>query len=191
MIKKPLILKETNVLGDVQDPLKLWIDGASRGNPGPSGAGALCEQGGKTIFGRACRLNDVTNNIAEYAALLVGLWQIHQLLFTKKMANEPGLSLRYRLMVFSDSQLLVRQMQGFYKIRNANLLRMACQAHKLLADFDYSFEHVMRECNVIADSLANQGVDAPNMPMPKFLHNLLIGSDGEFVDERTNLSLFD
>ncbi len=127
----------------------LYTDGGARGNPGPGGAGwvlldphgALLSQGGRF-------LGTVTNNVAEYEALLAGL----------RVATAAGCA---QLEVRSDSELLVRQMTGAYKVKNAGLKPLFSSACGLVATFDsVRFTHVRREENTEADRLANEAMDA-------------------------------
>jgi ribonuclease HI len=126
----------------------MWTDGAARGNPGPAGIGAIIKTvEGETLatcsesFGRA------TNNAAEYAALLMGL----------RRALQLGLR---RLDVRADSELLVRQLRGEYRVKNAKLKPLYEEATKLLSQFEvWALRHVPREANAEADRLANEGID--------------------------------
>ncbi len=124
------------------------IDGAARGNPGPASYavivrrpdGSLLKEIGKYI-GRA------TNNVAEYYALIAAL----------DFAATAGIA---HLRVLSDSELLVRQMQGLYKVKNGDLRPLFERAKKLAARLAYfAIEHVRRELNRDADALANEALD--------------------------------
>lgn len=126
------------------------IDGASRGNPGPASyAVILRDPSGKVILEFAKKLGRDTNNVAEYYALLAAL----------DFASSHGIaSLRIR----SDSELLVRQMQGRYKVKSADLKPLHERASKLVRQFSYCvFEHIPREMNREADALANRALDEP------------------------------
>lgn len=124
------------------------IDGASRGNPGPAAyAVILRETDGKQIAGISKCIGRKTNNIAEYYALIAAL--------DYASANKIR-SLRVR----SDSELLVRQMQGRYRVKNADLMPLYERAKKLARGLDYFvIEHVPREQNSDADLLANAALD--------------------------------
>ncbi|MDI6853618.1 MAG: ribonuclease HI family protein [Deltaproteobacteria bacterium] len=126
----------------------LFCDGASRGNPGPAGAGAVLLDPGGQPQGRAVRfLGKATNSIAEYQALLLGL----------EMALEKGVR---RLQIFSDSQLLVEQLNGGYQVRSPHLKPFWRQAMNLLQNFEaYAISHIDRTMNAEADRLANQAID--------------------------------
>ena len=125
------------------------IDGASRGNPGPAAyAVVLRDPSGKVVMELAKRLSRETNNVAEYYALLAAL----------DYATTHGMtSLRVR----SDSELLVRQMQGRYKVKSPGLKPLYERAAKLARQLRYfTIEHVRREMNRDADALANAALDS-------------------------------
>ena len=130
---------------------ELYTDGASRGNPGEAGAGiALVDGSGNVLFEAKRYLGICTNNEAEYQALVLGL--------------EETLKKKFRVVnVYLDSELVVRQMEGVYKIKNANLGRLAAEARKLLSFFEgYTIRHVPRHLNKEADRLANEAIDEYN-----------------------------
>ena len=129
--------------------MKIWADGASRGNPGPSGAGAVVKLAGGEVVGEVAEfLGHGTNNRAEYTAMILGL----------QRALELG---GREVDVYMDSQLVVRQMEGIYKVKNAHLRPLWEQAGALARRFvKCRFHHVPREQNGEADALANQGVDS-------------------------------
>jgi ribonuclease HI len=126
----------------------LYCDGASRGNPGPAGAGALLlNPQGESQAEAGEYLGETTNNVAEYRALLLGL----------KLARDLGVK---RLQVFADSELLVRQLNGSYRVKAAHLLPLWQTAQKELTRFKtYAVSHVPREENSRADRLANRAID--------------------------------
>ncbi len=127
---------------------EIYVDGASRGNPGESGAGALIkEHGGKTLVRLRRHLGVMTNNMAEYRALLLGL----------KEARELGaVSVR----VFADSELIVKQIRGDYRVKSDSLKALYAEAANLVACFDsFSITHIPREKNAEADRLANEAID--------------------------------
>ena len=128
--------------------LVLYTDGASRGNPGPAGAGALItDLEGATVAEKAVYLGEATNNQAEYQALLVGL----------KAAVKLAPS---RLTVRMDSELIVKQLNGEYRVRNRDLLPLYSRARELIQRLaDVRVVHVPREENAHADRLANQAID--------------------------------
>lgn len=126
-----------------------YTDGASRGNPGESGIGVILRnEQGEVLFSGSGYIGTATNNVAEYEALLACL----------RKALETRCT---RLVVYTDSQLLARQMQGKYKVRDKKLIRYVTQAREILtsAPFELEIVHVEREQNRDADFLANSGID--------------------------------
>jgi len=129
------------------------IDGASRGNPGPASyAVVIRDPSGKTILELAKNIGRETNNVAEYYALLAAL---------DYATSHDIPSLRIR----SDSELLVRQMQGRYKVKSADLKPLHERASKMAKQLGYfAIEHVRRELNRDADALANVALDQAGAP---------------------------
>jgi len=128
--------------------VNLYTDGACRGNPGQGGAGAvLVDERGEIVAALRHSLGHCTNNIAEYRALILGL--------------EEALKKRYsQLNIFLDSELLVNQIKGSYKVKNENLKILMSEVRKLLSYFDsYKIEHIDRSLNHMADKLANEAID--------------------------------
>ncbi|MCB2188943.1 MAG: ribonuclease HI family protein [Deltaproteobacteria bacterium] len=123
-------------------------DGGSRGNPGPAGAGAvLLDPDGREVAALSRFLGRVTNNVAEYQALLLGLTE----------AQARGVR---ELEIKMDSELVVRQLQGTYRVKNPGLQPLYRQAKELLRQFAaVHIMHVRREFNSRADELANQAMD--------------------------------
>jgi len=126
----------------------LFVDGASRGNPGPASIGcSIVDEEGNEVFSISKAIGVVTNNIAEYTALLEGM----------KKAWDEGIT---NLAVKADSELMVRQMKGEYKVKNEGLKQLFALTHELSQEFEFfSIEHVRREFNKRADELANQALD--------------------------------
>jgi len=123
------------------------IDGGSRGNPGPAGYGVRVEQPDGTIVELKEFLGTCTNNVAEYSGLLAALhW-----------AAEHGVS---QLRIRSDSELLIKQMRGEYRVKNPGLQPLYEEARALARTIGrVTFEHVRREFNKDADRLANEAMD--------------------------------
>lgn len=123
----------------------LYCDGASRGNPGPAGTGmVLAAPDGREVLAWGESIGRATNNVAEYRAAIAGL----------RKALELGVR---RIRLLSDSELLVRQLQGRYRVRHANLQPLHRQATELLARFDgWEAARVARDENARADALAAQ-----------------------------------
>ena len=128
----------------------IHIDGGSRGNPGPAGTGVVVRDkaDNSILYKGGVFLGKATNNVAEYSGLLAGLAAAVELNAT-------------HVELFSDSQLLVRQMTGQYRVKNAGLKPLHRQATDLADGFDKcEFHHVRREENTAADKLANLAMDA-------------------------------
>ncbi len=129
--------------------IKANIDGGARGNPGPSAYGVVVRNPkGEIIAELSDYLGNQTNNFAEYSGLLAAL---------DYAVRENHLSLK----VLSDSELLVKQMKGQYRVKNPGLLELYERARALVRKLEYfSIEHVLREYNREADSLVNQVLDS-------------------------------
>lgn len=127
---------------------RLHVDGGARGNPGPAGIGAVLFDGdGNAVAELAETIGEATNNVAEYKALIAGI----------TLAAERGIT---RLEVYSDSELIVKQLQGSYKVKNEGLRPLYEQAAALLAALDsYRLFAISREKNAHADALVNQALD--------------------------------
>lgn len=124
------------------------VDGGSRGNPGPAGYGVRIERDDGTIVELKESLALATNNVAEYNGLLAAL----------RWAVEHGVG---RLHVRADSELMVKQMNGEYRVKNPGLLPLYEEARALVHQIGrVTFEHVRREFNKDADRLANEAMDA-------------------------------
>jgi ribonuclease HI len=125
-----------------------YIDGGARGNPGPAGYGVhVVDENGGVLAELYEGIGHTTNNVAEYRGLLAAL----------EWALAHG---HTRLHVKSDSELLVRQMNGLYRIKNPGLLPLYRNARHLMAKIgDVTIEHVRRELNTDADRLSNLGMD--------------------------------
>jgi ribonuclease HI len=128
--------------------LTIHTDGAARGNPGPAGAGAFIQDEQGAVVSEDCRyLGEATNNVAEYEALLLGL----------ERARELGAR---QLEIRTDSQLVVRQLTGQYRVRNPVLQRLHARVRQLADEFEsVAYRHVPREQNGEADRLANRAID--------------------------------
>ncbi|MBI1803101.1 MAG: ribonuclease HI family protein [Ignavibacteria bacterium] len=127
-----------------------YTDGASRGNPGESGIGfILKDEKGTVLYSGSGYIGTTTNNVAEYEALLACLTKAHELSCSA-------------LVVHSDSQLMVRQLLGQYRVKDKNLRQYFFKAQQLIrtAPFRFTIIHVEREENHDADLLANAGIDS-------------------------------
>ena len=135
----------------VRVPEHYWIahsDGGARGNPGPAGYGVVIQdESGHKVAALSEYLGHQTNNFAEYQALIAAL----------EYAGKHG---HKALKVISDSELLVRQIKGIYKVKNSVLKDLHARAKELIAKLDwFSIEHVLRGKNQEADRLANEAMD--------------------------------
>lgn len=128
--------------------LNIYTDGASRGNPGPAGIGVLIKDGSNNIKEElADYIGEATNNEAEYQAIIAGLKKAREL-------NSESISL------FSDSQLVIKQLTGEYRVRSEKLKPYYLEIKELLQDLpDCDFQYIPREENYKADELANLGID--------------------------------
>ena len=124
-----------------------YIDGACSGNPGNAGIGVLlCDENGVEVCEISRYIGPATNNIAEYQALVTGLEKARELCF-------EGLT------VYTDSELLARQINGFYKVKDKNLKVLFMKAKMLMQDFaEVKIHHILREKNKKADKLATESI---------------------------------
>jgi ribonuclease HI len=124
------------------------VDGGARGNPGPAGFGVVIHDShGKKVAELSQYLGHRTNNFAEYSGLLAAL----------RYAIAHGI---LSLKIISDSELMVRQMKGIYKVRHPELRKLYEEAQRLTSQIQYvEIRHALREQNRTADGLANQAMD--------------------------------
>lgn len=129
----------------------VYADGGSRGNPGNAGAGAVVlDTDGRELIQISESLGHTTNNVAEYTAVIRALQELSK----KGGVKEESVEVRM------DSELVVKQMKGQYKIKHPNLKPLAEKMHALIPQFgSVSFTHVPRENNKRADELANEAMD--------------------------------
>jgi ribonuclease HI len=132
----------------------IHIDGASRNNPGKAGAGIVMKKDGEVVSREGFYLGIKTNNQAEYYALLLTLFFVH------RYAHSHDL-----IRIASDSELLVKQMAGSYKIKHEGLKPLFRLAQSLMSAYTINIMHVVREDNVEADAMANKGIDSKK-PVP-------------------------
>ena len=135
----------------------MYCDGASRGNPGPASTGVIVyESTGNPIIQNGYFLGVMTNNEAEYSALARGL----ELVFEHFEQNKKIQS-GFKLNIFLDSELVVKQIKGEYKVKKERLKPLHAKVKNLLVRLSsYSIQHVPREKNKEADALANEALDA-------------------------------
>ncbi len=125
----------------------LRSDGGARGNPGPAGAGFVIETDGTIICRGGRFLGSTTNNVAEYEAMIWGLENVRALGFSA-------------VDVYADSELMVKQLNGVYRVKNEGLKPLYRRATQLLDELSsYSVNHVRREDNADADAMANAAMD--------------------------------
>ena len=139
----------------------MYSDGGARGNPGPAGAGVYIEDGEGNVVKKIAKfLGKRTNNWAEYEAVILGLEALKRQ-FGNKLAS---MDIELRM----DSELIVRQLTGIYKVRNKDLLAQYKRIRALRAeDFpNIRIKHVRREQNKEADKLANEAMDRGTMTHP-------------------------
>jgi len=156
MPRRPSTTRGKSLFGDAGPETKpaaraayrINIDGASRGNPGPAAYGVLIRDArGETVAKLKKYIGRFTNNVAEYYGLIAAMDYAHSHGF-------------HAIRVESDSELLVKQMRGLYKVKSADLQPLYERAHKMSAGFDaFGIEHVYREQNREADALANEALD--------------------------------
>ena len=141
-------MKQGSLFGGAQGgSARAYVDGGSRGNPGPAGYGVHIEQDDGSVTELKESLGLATNNVAEYSGLIAAL----------RWAAAHGIS---KLHVRADSELLVKQMRGEYRVKSPGLQPLHEQARVLARQIgDVTFEHVRRELNKDADRLANEAMD--------------------------------
>ena len=132
--------------------LIIHTDGGSRGNPGPSSCAFVAEIGDKEVYKESKFLGVQTNNFAEYSGILLGLnW----------IVSSPPIA-NYQLINFcSDSELIVKQLNGIYKIKNQNLIKLNQEIKNIILknDLKVVFKNIPRVRNEVADALVNEELD--------------------------------
>jgi ribonuclease HI len=128
--------------------LTIYTDGGARGNPGPAGIGVVAyDESGEVVFEISKYLGEMTNNQAEYRALIAAL----------EKAGETGAE---TIEVMMDSELIVKQINREYKVKNAGLAPLFIKVYNLTQSFKSAkFKHIRREQNAAADKLANEAMD--------------------------------
>lgn len=131
--------------------LVIHTDGGSRGNPGPAACGFVVEEGDRVLHMGSLYLGRATNNHAEYSGVMIAL----------KWLEEQKELLKRKIVFYLDSELIVRQINGIYKVKEANLQKLYKEIiHSIKElDIDVYFKNVPRERNKIADSLVNEALD--------------------------------
>lgn len=133
----------------------LYTDGAARGNPGPAGLGVVvCDPDGKVLAEVATYAGEKTNNQAEYEALAIGLEQALAM-------GATSVTIR------ADSELMVRQVDGAYQVKNEGIKPLFAKVTALLSRLEhYTIHHIPRELNAHADKLANRAIDENGRQSP-------------------------
>lgn len=135
-------------MSDKRSLLCIWSDGGARGNPGPAGIGFVIKYPDGRLVKEYCEyLGVATNNIAEYMALI------------KSLEFAQHIHGTYELEIFLDSELVVKQIKGEYKVKNEGLKPLFLRARELLSGFTFSIAHIARSKNKEADSLVNRAID--------------------------------
>ena len=140
------------------------FDGCSKGNPGPSGIGAVIFHNGQEIWASCQYIGTRTNNQSEYSALILGLKEV--------LSRDIK-----RLYVFGDSQLVINQITGVYKVKNNLLQELYQEVQNLKTQFEYiEFTHVYREFNKRADALSNMALNVLDINMDNDNTGLMLPS---------------
>ena len=141
-------LATASPLAELLTKLIVNVDGGARGNPGPAAIGAVVQSAdGEMLEERGERIGIATNNVAEYRALLLGI----------ELAAAQGAS---EVELVGDSELIVRQVKGEYKVKDATMRKLHAEVKRALAPFDsWAIRHVRREHNSEADRLVNEALD--------------------------------
>ena len=127
--------------------LTIFTDGGARGNPGPAGIGIVIKENGKTVKEYGEYIGETTNNQAEYRALISALETARNM-----KAEEVN--------IFMDSELIVKQIKGQYKIKHPDLAPLFLKLHNLRSGFKrFTVSHIRREKNKEADALVNKAID--------------------------------
>jgi ribonuclease HI len=137
------------------ETITIFTDGGARGNPGPAGIGVLIENAEKKVLGEISKfIGHQTNNFAEYEALIQGLLMVQEMFAGKTDDIEVS--------VMMDSELVIKQCQGLYKVKEPTLKEQFGRVMAIRSEFfpHITFTHVPREKNAHADKLVNAAIDA-------------------------------
>jgi ribonuclease HI len=142
----------------------IYTDGGSKGNPGPAGIGAVfCNQKGQVIKKYSEYLGKTTNNVAEYKAVIFALKKF-KALFGKKLAKSTEVEIK------TDSELLTKQLNGKYKIKDPDIQKLFLEVWNLKFDFKkIKFKFISRNKNKEADTLVKEAIDNPPSELLKLL----------------------
>lgn len=135
----------------MENKVVIYTDGGSKGNPGPASIGVVIEHN-KEKKEYSEQIGEATNNVAEYSALIFALKKTRQILGKDKAKTS-------KLACYSDSELMVKQLNGEYKIKNTELKDLFIEIWNLKQDFkEVEFKHIKREKNSAADRLVNEAM---------------------------------
>lgn len=130
----------------------IHTDGGARGNPGPAGIGVVISQGDKILKECGKTIGEATNNVAEYSAVVWALEILHKEFGDKSKTVE--------VLIKADSELIVKQLKGEYKVKDLNLQKLFIKVYNLRQKFGkVDFTHIRREQNKRADELVNEALD--------------------------------
>lgn len=131
----------------------VWTDGGSRGNPGPAAYGFVLKGMGMEPVEHGEAIGETTNNVAEYTAVIEALKKLKSVLGNRKAGKAV-------VNVHADSELLVKQLNGEYRVKDEGLKKLFMELHNVMLDFDaVSYTHVRREKNKEADRMVNWALD--------------------------------
>lgn len=131
--------------------ITIYFDGASRGNPGHAGVGAIVYRGTSVFTVLTKYIGTATNNVAEYTAAKAALMKLEPVIDEKE---------KTALLLRCDSELVAKQLSGTFKIKHARLRSLALTVHRMVSHYgSWSIEHIPREENKIADILASSAID--------------------------------
>jgi ribonuclease HI len=138
--------------------ITICTDGGSRGNPGPSACAFVADLDGKEIHKESKFLGTQTNNVAEYSAFVLALSWISK--------ESLILNFKYPIVFKSDSELVVKQINGLYKIKNQTLKKLYEEVKKIIFEnkLEVTFINIPREENTLSDELVNQELDKQSLP---------------------------
>jgi ribonuclease HI len=148
LVRYSLLMHDQEIKSTKPRLWQLYIDGASRNNPGLAGVGIYLVDDGSAAYKQGFFVGIKTNNQAEYIALLFGI-----IVLKNHIKNDDIVQ------IYSDSELLVKQMKGEYRVKDCELQKLQRVAKEWLQPISYDIGHVLREKNKVADSLANAGID--------------------------------
>jgi catechol 2,3-dioxygenase len=164
-------------MAEAPEKLVVNVDGGARGNPGPAAIAAVVQEpGGEVLEERGERIGHATNNVAEYKALLLGI----------ELAAARGAG---ELELVGDSELVVKQVKGEYKVKDANMRKLHAEVKAALRPFGrWSIRHVPREQNAEADRLVNEALDGePSSPSRLSPHSSGVKVGSEAIDSGVDI----